>query len=107
MYLERLEAAAHQRLQDKPVIRYDEEQLKGQRATVRTTVITKRSRQIPLEYHLRQSEGQWRVYDVIVMGVSLVSNYRAQCQRIIAQSSYRGLVELLRARQLGAVFAEP
>jgi phospholipid transport system substrate-binding protein len=107
MYLERLEAAAQQRLQDKPAIRYGGEQVNDQRAVVKTTIMTKRYREIPLEYRLRHSEGQWRVYDLVVMGVSLVNNYRAQCQWIITQSSYQGLIEQLQARQLGEVFAEP
>jgi hypothetical protein len=41
------------------------------------------------------------------MGVSLVNNYRAQCHRIITQSSYQELIRQLKARQLGEVFAEP
>jgi hypothetical protein len=36
-----------------------------------------------------------------------VNNYRAQFQRIIAQSSYQGLIQQLKARQLGEVLAEP
>jgi phospholipid transport system substrate-binding protein len=107
MYLERLEAAAQQRLQDKPAIQYGGEQVNDQRAVVKTSIMTKRARQIPVEYRLRHSEGQWRVYDLVIMGVSVINNYRAQCQWIISQSSYRGLVEQLQARQLGEVFAEP
>jgi phospholipid transport system substrate-binding protein len=107
IYLERLEAAAQQRLQEKPALIYGGEQVDGQRAVVKTTAVTKRHQEIPLEYRLRQSEGQWRVYDVVIMGVSLVNNYRAQCHRIITQSSYQELIRQLKARQLGEVFAEP
>jgi phospholipid transport system substrate-binding protein len=107
MYLERLEAAAQQRLQEKPAIRYDGEQVDGQRAVVRTTIVTRHHRGIPLDYRLRQSDGQWRVYDLVIMGVSLVNNFRAQCHRIITQSSYQELIRQLRARQLGDVLAEP
>jgi phospholipid transport system substrate-binding protein len=107
MYLARLESAAQQQLREKPAILYKGEQIDGQRAMVRTTVMTRRQRELPLDYRLRQSDGQWRIYDVVIMGVSLVNNYRAQFQRIITQSSYEGLVQQLKARQLGAVFAEP
>ena len=69
--------------------------------------MTRRQREIPIDYRLRESDGQWRVYDMVIMGVSLVNNYRAQFHRIIAQSSYQGLVQQLQARQLGEVFAEP
>jgi phospholipid transport system substrate-binding protein len=107
MYLERMEAAAQRRLQDKPAILYGEEQINDQRAVVRTTAVTRYQREIPIEYRLRESDGQWRVYDMIIMGVSLVNNYRAQFHRIITQSSYQGLLQQLKARQLGEVFAEP
>jgi phospholipid transport system substrate-binding protein len=107
MYLERLEAAAQRRLQEKQAILYGGEQVNGQRAAVRTTVVTTRQREIPMEYRLRQSDGQWRIYDVVIAGVSLVNNYRAQFHRIVTQSSYQELVRQLRTRQLGEVLAEP
>jgi phospholipid transport system substrate-binding protein len=107
VYLERLEAAAQPRLQEKPAIRYGGEQVDGQRAVVRTTVVTRRHREIPMDYRLRHSDGQWRIYDVVIMGVSLVNNYRAQFHRIITQSSYEELIRQLKARQLGEVVAEP
>jgi phospholipid transport system substrate-binding protein len=107
MYLGRLEEAAQQRLPETQAIVYGEEEVDGPRAVVRTTVATKRQRQIPMEYRLRQSDGQWRVYDVVIIGVSLVNNYRVQFHRIITQSSYQGLVRQLQARQLGEVFPEP
>ena len=107
LYLERLEEAARQRLPEKQAIAYGKEEVDGPRAVVRTTIATKRRREIPLEYRLRQSDGHWRVYDVVILGVSLISNYRVQFHRIITQSSYQGLVQQLKARQLGEVFAEP
>jgi phospholipid transport system substrate-binding protein len=107
MYLERLEAAAQQQLQEMPALRSRGEQVDGQRAVVKTAVVTRRQWEIPLEYRLRHAEGQWRIYDVVIMGVSLVSNYRAQCHRIITQSSYQALIRQLQARQLGEVFTEP
>jgi phospholipid transport system substrate-binding protein len=107
MYLERLEEAARQRLPEGQAIAYGEERVDGTRAVVQTTIATKRLRQIPIEYRLRHSGGQWRVYDVVVIGVSLVNNYRVQFHRIITQLSYQGLVQQLQARQLGEVFAEP
>jgi phospholipid transport system substrate-binding protein len=106
-YLERLEAAGRQRLQEKEAILYRGEQIDGQRAVVRTSVVTRRYREIPMDYRLRYSEEQWRVYDMVIMGVSLVHNYRAQFHQIITQSSYQGLIEQLKARQLGGLALEP
>jgi phospholipid transport system substrate-binding protein len=107
LYLERLEAAAQHGLQEKQAILYVGEQVDGERAVVRTTVVTRRYRQIPIEYRVRQSHGQWRIYDVAVAGISLVHNFRAQFHQIIARSSYEGLIRQLKARQLGEAFAEP
>jgi phospholipid transport system substrate-binding protein len=107
IYLERLEAAAHQGLQQKQAILYSGEEVNGQRAVVTTRIVTRRHREIPMAYRLRQADGQWRVYDVLIAGVSLVDNYRAQFHRIITQSSYQELIRQLQARQLGEVFAEP
>jgi phospholipid transport system substrate-binding protein len=107
IYLERLEEAAQQRLPEKQAIAYGKEVVDGPHAVVRTTIATKRQREIPLEYRLRQSDGYWRVYDVVVLGVSLINNYRVQFHRIITQSSYQGLVQQLKAKQLGEVLAEP
>jgi phospholipid transport system substrate-binding protein len=107
IYLERLEEAAQQRLPEKQAIAYGKEVVDGPHAVVGTTLATKRQREIPLEYRLRQSDGYWRVYDVVILGVSLINNYRVQFHRIITQSSYQGLVQQLKARQLGEAFAEP
>jgi phospholipid transport system substrate-binding protein len=107
VYLERLEATAQQRLQEKQAILYEGEEINGQRAAVRTTVVTRRQREIPIEYRLRQSDGQWRIYDLVIVGVSLVNNYRSQFHQIITQSSYQELVRRLHAKQLGVVVAEP
>jgi phospholipid transport system substrate-binding protein len=107
MYLERMETAAQKGLQEKQAILYSGEQVDGQRAVVRTTVVTRHHREIPIEYRLHESDGQWRSYDIVIVGVSLVNNYRAQFHRIITQSSYQELMRQLQARQFGEVFAEP
>ena len=47
-----------------------------------------------------QKEGdRWRAYDVVIEGVSLVSNYRTQFNRIIQQSGYPELVNKMKAKQ--------
>ena len=51
-----------------------------------------------VDYKLCYRNGRWRVYDVVVEGVSLVDDYREQFARIIAQDSYDGLVKRMRKR---------
>jgi phospholipid transport system substrate-binding protein len=67
----------------------------GNRAEVRTVVVKPNDR-IPLNYRLIQKDGTWKVYDVVIEGVSLVSNYRSQFRRIIHRSSYADLVQRLK-----------
>jgi phospholipid transport system substrate-binding protein len=76
-------------------IDYTGEMLEGQYAEVRTVVVKPNDR-IPLSYRLLNEGGTWKVYDVVIEGVSLVSNYRSQFSRIIHESSYAELVNRLR-----------
>ncbi|MGA9753745.1 MAG: ABC transporter substrate-binding protein [Desulfobaccales bacterium] len=78
-------------------IDYTGEILTDNNAEVRTMVIKPNDR-IPLNYRLLQEGGTWKVYDVVIEGVSLVSNYRSQFSRIIHESSYAELVRRLRTK---------
>jgi phospholipid transport system substrate-binding protein len=78
-------------------IDYTGEILDGQYAEVRTVVVKPNDR-IPLNYRLLNEGGTWKVYDVVIEGVSLVSNYRSQFSRIIHESSYAELVNRLRTK---------
>jgi phospholipid transport system substrate-binding protein len=78
-------------------IDYTGEILEGEYAEVRTVVVKANDR-IPLNYRLLNEGGTWKVYDVIIEGVSLVSNYRSQFSRIIHESSYAELVKRLKTK---------
>ena len=78
-------------------IDYTGEILEGEYAEVRTVVVKANDR-IPLNYRLMNEGGTWKVYDVIIEGVSLVSNYRSQFSRIIHESSYAELVRRLKTK---------
>src|SRR4029450_6879196 len=73
-------------------IRFVGEQVEGDLGVVSTRFVTKQSQQIPVDYRLLSRDGRWRVYDVVVEGVSLVGNYRSQFDRVIRASSYRDLL---------------
>lgn len=68
----------------------------GDYAEVRT-VLVRRNDRIPMTYRLI-NQSRWMIYDVVIEGVSLVSNYRSQFQQVISQSSYAELVRRLRNR---------
>jgi phospholipid transport system substrate-binding protein len=78
-------------------IDYTGEILSGDNAEVRTVVVKANDR-IPLNYRLMNEGGTWRVYDVVIEGVSLVSNYRSQFSKIIHESSYAELVKRLKIK---------
>ena len=95
-YMNRLETAT----QEKQDIQYAGEQVDGSRAAVKTFVVTKRNQQVPMEYRLQKEDGRWKIYDVLVEGISLVNNYRSQFNQIISSSSYDALVQKMKARQV-------
>jgi len=74
-----------------------ETSLTENQAEVQTRIITA-SKEIPIFYRVIQKEGTWKVYDVIVEGVSLVQNYRTQFNEILAKNSPKELLEILRKK---------
>jgi phospholipid transport system substrate-binding protein len=80
-------------------IQYLAEAADGEQATVRTKIVTKAGTEIPVDYRMHRVGERWLVYDVAIEGVSLVSNYRAQFDRIIRSSSYKVLVDKLKAKK--------
>lgn len=68
-------------------------------ATVVTTVVTKHSGNVDVEYRLLQRDKSWQVYDIVIEGVSLVNNYRTQFNNVISQESYEALVKKLKLKQ--------
>jgi len=81
-------------------ILYTKEQVEDKFGLVVTKIVSqKESIDIPIEYKLLRQDAQWRVYDVVIEGVSMVSNYRSQFNRIIETSSYAELVKRMRVKQ--------
>ena len=50
----------------------------------------------PVAYKLHDVNGQWKVFDVVIDHVSLVNNYRAQFDRVIAKSSVQDLLRKIK-----------
>ena len=53
---------------------------------------------IPLDYRLRLGDQGWKVYDISVDGISLVTNYRSSFARQIRKEGVDGLIKLLKER---------
>jgi phospholipid transport system substrate-binding protein len=52
----------------------------------------------PIDFRLIHRTGDWRVYDVVIDGASIVSNYRSQFTNIIRDVSYGELVKKMRQK---------
>ena len=83
-------------------ITYVGETVDGDQATVKTRIVTKQGNEVPVDYRLSREKDRWRVYDVIIEGVSLVADYRTQFNKIIQTSSYDDLVKRMRAKDFSA-----
>ena len=76
---------------------YPGEKVSGRKAVVETLIITS-SADIPVDYRVYQKGQQWLVYDVIIEGVSLISNYRSSYQEIMKKEGFDGLLAKMRAK---------
>jgi len=82
-------------------VRYLDPKIEGEQATIPTKVTTDKGTEIPVEYRMHKEQGRWLVHDVVIEGVSLVANYRAQFDRIIRTSSPGELMKRLEAQAAG------
>jgi phospholipid transport system substrate-binding protein len=78
------------------------ESVSGPYAQVRSRITTDRRVEISIDYRLLDTGTRWVVYDVVLDGVSLVSNYRSQFNSIIRTSSFAGLVTKLQNKEIDA-----
>jgi len=76
----------------------------GRVALVRTMVRAKDGTDVRFDYVMTKAGANWLVRDVVVDGMSLIENYRAQVAHVLRASSYAGLVARLRS---GAVARGP
>jgi len=66
--------------------------------TVRTTVTAPGGNPIPIDYSLEKTGEAWKAYDVIVGGVSLVTNYREEFNNAVRDGGVDGLIKSLTAK---------
>ena len=85
---------------DEKVVFDREVQLSGTQAEIQTTIVTS-SKKIPVFYRVNLKGGGWKVYDVVIENVSLVSNYRTQFNDILAKNTPEQMLETLRKKVKG------
>ena len=62
---------------------------------VRTQFVRAGGQPLPIEFHMRQAEKTWKVYDIVVEGVSLVMTYRSEFDAVVKQEGIDGLIKRL------------
>jgi phospholipid transport system substrate-binding protein len=92
VYLDRIMAYT-----DEKVVFNKESVLAKDKAEVQSKVITA-SGEIPIHYRMINMKGSWKVYDVVIEGVSMVKNYRVQFKEILKNDSPKDLLEILRKK---------
>ena len=65
---------------------------------VRTEVLQPGSKAVQLDYNLEKLENGWKVYDVVVAGISLVTNYRDQFAQEVRNGGIDGLIAAVTAK---------
>lgn len=75
----------------------------GDLPTVKARIVSAKGTEIPVDYRMVRGGDRWRVFDVLIEGVSLVANYRSQFDKIIQRTSYADLVSQLKEHRAAAV----
>ena len=79
-------------------VTFDKEtMLSEKKAEVQTHIVTK-STEIPIFYRVYLKDGTWKVYDVIIEGISLIKNYRTQFRDILANNPPEEVLKILRKK---------
>jgi phospholipid transport system substrate-binding protein len=93
-YIDKIQGEYH----NEKIVYVGQEVYEGRYAEVRTKMV-RESVQTPIYYRMmKESDGQWKVYDVIVEGVSLVKNYRTQFASILRKEKPDQLIERLKKK---------
>ncbi len=82
------------------IVSLSEEQDNGY-AKVQVSLIKRTVEKVSVDFHLMKKDEGWRIYDVILEGVSFDHNYRSQINSFLTRSSFEDLVQMLKQRQNG------
>jgi phospholipid transport system substrate-binding protein len=80
---------------------YENDRAAGELAEVDTRVVGGRGAPIEVEYKLRRSGDEWKVYDVVIDDVSVISNYQSQFRLILQRASLQELIQRLQGKTTG------
>ena len=64
-------------------------------AVVHTLIVPSGGQSVPIDYSMEKNNDEWKVYDIKVDGVSLVTNYRSEFADIVRRDGVDGLIKAL------------
>jgi phospholipid transport system substrate-binding protein len=71
-------------------------------ATVRNQFIRPGAKPVLVDYSMRKTDAGWKIYDIVVEGVSLVLTYRSEFDAVVKQDGVDGLIKRLAAKNTPA-----
>lgn len=79
-------------------VEYRGEKIRKEKYALVETAIVAADKEIPVIYRTRLKNDQWWIYDVVIEGVSLISNYRSSYQQIAKREGIGGLLAKMEAK---------
>ena len=86
-----------EKYKDERLIYAGQEMISATRALVNIKVVWK-GQKIPVDLRMIKRKGSWKVYDIQVLGISAVRNYRAQFQSILRKETPGQVIERLKQK---------
>lgn len=74
--------------------------INGRFVRVNSVIVRSQGQNIPMSYSLVAKDGQWRIYDLSVEGVSLLQSFRSQFSQALQSSSIDDLIKQMQEKQL-------
>lgn len=75
--------------------------------TVQVRIVQSGAQPVPIDYSMEKTASGWKVYDVMVGGVSLVANYRTEFNNTVREAGIEGLIKNLHAKNNSLEAAPP
>ena len=75
-----------------------QEQSTGPESTLVRTNVLFEGKDVVIDYRLRTKDNSWKVYDVVIENIGLVSNYRSEFGAIIDKGGIKSLMQKLREK---------
>jgi phospholipid transport system substrate-binding protein len=93
-YIDKLDLFSNERVVFQPVI------VTGKRKAQIPTVLLSKGKKYSMLYKMSKTKNGWRVYDVVIEGVSLIHTYRSQYNHILKSGEIEDLLTKMREKKI-------